>query len=103
MKPKNWRRTPALARDDAAAIALTGLAFLAEHEGLLRRFMAQTGITASRLRMEAHTEEIQIAVLDHLLADESLLLSFAATTGFDAGRIRNACICLAGNQGAKNA
>jgi hypothetical protein len=67
--------------DDAAALALTGLAFLAEDGPRLGRFLALTGIGPDHLRAAADAPETLLAVLDYLLGDESLLLVFTASKG----------------------
>ena len=65
----------------AEAIALQGLAFLAEEPGRLQRFVAVTGLEPGELRARADTPELLSAVLEHLAGDESLLLVFAASRG----------------------
>jgi hypothetical protein len=70
-----------IAPEEAAALALSGLAFLAEDTARLGRFLALTGLGPDQLRALADTPETLLAVLDHLLADESLLLVFAAANG----------------------
>lgn len=67
--------------ETASALALSGLAFLAEDMPRLGRFLALTGIGPEHLREAASAPETQLAVLDHLLSDESLLLVFAASKG----------------------
>jgi hypothetical protein len=63
----------------AEAIALQGLAFLAEEPGRLQRFVTVTGFAPDELRARADTPELLTAVLEHLADDESLLLVFAAS------------------------
>jgi len=65
--------------DSAETIAISALAFLAEDEQRLGRFLALTGLGPAELKAQAHTPRILAAVLDHLLQDESLLLVFAAS------------------------
>jgi len=67
--------------DNAAALALAGLAFLAEDGPRLGRFLALTGIGPDELRAAADAPETLLAVLDYLLGDESLLLVFTASKG----------------------
>ncbi len=67
--------------ESASALALSGLAFLAEDGPRLGRFMALTGIDPDQLREVAGAPETLLAVLDHLLGDESLLLVFTASKG----------------------
>jgi hypothetical protein len=86
--------------EDAAALALNGLAFLAEDAERLNRFLALTGIAPEELRAAADAPETLLAVLDHLLADESLLLVFAASKGFPPETIAPARAALARKLGA---
>ena len=72
------RRQP-IDREAAEAIALQGLAFLAEEPARLRRFLLITGLEPGEVRARASTPELMLAVLEHLAADESLLLVFAAS------------------------
>jgi hypothetical protein len=92
-------KTPAGAAqnlEQAQAIALTALAFLAEDAARLSRFLTLTGITPAGLRDGAGTEEILVAVLDHLAADESLLLLFCANKSVAAESIEPARARLSG-------
>jgi hypothetical protein len=73
--------------ETAEALALQGLAFLAEEPGRLQRFMAATGIDPGELRARANSPELLGAVLEHLAGDESLLLVFAAGRGIAPERI----------------
>src|SRR5687767_10969035 len=66
-------------RQAAEAIALQGLAFLAEEPARLRRFFSITGLGPGEVRARASTPELMLAVLEHLAGDESLLLVFAAS------------------------
>jgi hypothetical protein len=75
------RRPPPLDHDGALAVALGGLAFLAEDGDRLGRFLVETGIGPGELRARAEDPALLAAVLDHLLRDESLLLVFAAQAG----------------------
>jgi hypothetical protein len=69
--------------DAAQAIALAGIAFLAEDPARLRRFLDLTGLSPTALRHQIATPELQGAVLEHIAADESLLLAFAANRAID--------------------
>ena len=87
--------------DDAEAIALSGLAFLAEDETRLGRFLALTGIGPGELRSSAGSAGTLSAVLDYLLGDESLLLVFAASKGISPDVVAPARSVLAANIIAK--
>lgn len=65
----------------AEAIALSGLAFLAEDGERLGRFLRLTGIDPQDLMANAGSAATLAAVLEHLLSDESMLLVFAASKG----------------------
>ncbi len=70
------RRSGLPGEDEAAAVALRALAFLARDEQRLGRFLAVTGSDLHALRESARERAGQTAVLDYLLADETLLLIF---------------------------
>ncbi len=74
-------RKSAVDREQAEAIALSALAFLAEEPERLGRFLALTGMGPAELRAEAGTPQTLAAVLGHLLSDESLLLVFTGMKG----------------------
>jgi hypothetical protein len=66
-------------REAAEALAVQGLAFLAEEPGRMQRFFLVTGLEPGEIRARAGTPELLSAVLEHLAGDESLLLVFAAS------------------------
>lgn len=78
------------ATDEAAALALQGLTFLAGEMGRFSRFLAITGVGPADLKNAAATAEFQSAVLDYLLRDESLLLVFAAESGIAPEKVGQA-------------
>ena len=69
--------------DEAEAIALMALGFLAEDEARLIRFVTATGVMPDQLRTAASSPATLVAVLDHMLADESQLLVFTSGAGVD--------------------
>ena len=75
-RPRN--RQP-MDRETAEAIAVQGLAFLAEEPARMQRFFLVTGLDPGEVRARAGTPELLAAVLEHLAGDESLLLVFAAS------------------------
>lgn len=77
------RRPEKLTPDEAAAVALKGLAWLAGDADRLGRFLALTGIGPARLRAEANEPATLAAVLDHLMGFEADLLAFCAEAGLD--------------------
>jgi hypothetical protein len=90
--PKRRSETTA---EEAAALALQGLAFLAEDGPRLGRFLALTGIGPDRLRAVADAPDTLLAVFEHLMSDESLLLVFAASKGIPPASVAPARAALA--------
>lgn len=72
-----------LSSDEAAAVALKGLAWLAAEPDRLGRFLALTGIGPAQLRTQANEPATLAAVLDHLLGREADLLAFCAEAELD--------------------
>ena len=70
-------------RATAEEIAIQALGFLTEEPQRLTRFMALTGLEPADLGALAASPSLQMAVLDHILADETLLLVFAADKHID--------------------
>jgi hypothetical protein len=68
---------------EAEIIALNSLAFLAEDEVRLGRFMALSGLTPDDLKTSANQPEFLAGVLDYLLSDEKLLLEFIGSQGLE--------------------
>ncbi len=86
--------------DQAEAIALRALAFLAEEPARLGRFLALTGMGPQDLREAAGHGETLAAVLDYVLHDESLLLEFTANNAIAPASIAPAQALLAGRRRA---
>jgi Protein of unknown function (DUF3572) len=89
---------PDMPQDMAEAIALEGLAFLAEDRARLQRFLDLTGLQPLLLRRDAAEPFLQRAVLEHLAADESLLLAFAANRALAPESIARALALLEAKQ-----
>lgn len=66
--------------DEAAAIAVGVLSYIAEDPRLLERFAAVTGLDLSSLRSAAATPGFLPSVLDFVLAHEPTLRGFASAT-----------------------
>lgn len=84
-QPKN--RPPAiprLTRDDAAALALKAVVFMAQDEALLSRFVTLTGCGLDDFKRRIGDDGFLGAVLDFLLADEPALVAFAEAEGVAA-------------------
>jgi hypothetical protein len=91
---KPSRKRQPMDKETAEAIAVQGLAFLAEEPARLRRFFLVTGLEPGEVRARAGTPELMSAVLEHLAGDESLLLVFAATRKVAAESIGQAIAVL---------
>ena len=67
--------------EDAQAVALQAVAFIAADEDLLPRFVALTGCGADEIRRRIGDPAFLGGVLDFVLADEPTLLAFAEAAG----------------------
>ena len=92
-------KASALDFESAEAIALQGLAFLAQEPARFVRFLKLTGLEPRDARALAGTPELALAVLEHLAQDESLLLVFAVSCAVAPASIPLAISLLRG-QGA---
>lgn len=86
--------TPAQARQDATALALSALVFLTEDEARLRRFLGDTGLAPGDLAAVADQPATMTSVIEHILADESLLLVFTADAGLRPEAVQEAWMAL---------
>ena len=84
------------ARESAEALALQGLAFLAEDAARMADFLRRTGLEVAELRAQVGTPGLSLAVLEHLAQDESLLLVFAAARAVPAQSVTQAIATLGG-------
>lgn len=66
-----------VAVEQAEAVALRALAFLAGDEERFHRFLLSTGATAEDVRRRAGDPDFLSGVIDHLLTDDALLVAFA--------------------------
>lgn len=85
-----------LTLEDAEIIGLKALAFLADDEARLGRFLALTGLSGPELRAKAGEAGTLAAVLEHLTGDESLLLVFAAEASLRPEQVTPALHALSG-------
>lgn len=90
-------RGNAVNKDDAEAIALQALAYLAADTQRLSRFLALTGSDLGELRETAKMPEFQASVLEYMMGDESLLLTFCQEGGIDPAIIAPAYVLLSRN------
>lgn len=77
--PRNKR----LSQDEAEAIAVAALSFLAAEPERLGAFLAETGVSPESLRTAARHPGFLPAVLDYLIGHETELVTFAAEQGSD--------------------
>jgi len=82
--------------EEAEALALQALAFLASEPERLEPFLAATGLGPATLRRAAQEPAFLLGVLDHLCASDSLLLEFAGNLGLRPELIALAREILAG-------
>lgn len=84
-EPKPRAQTaPRLSDDDAQAVALQALAFIAGDDALLSRFVTLTGCVLDQVAGRMGDAGFLAAVLDFLLADEPALLDFVQSAGLTA-------------------
>jgi hypothetical protein len=85
--------------EQAQAIAIEALGFVASDEKLLPRFLALSGIEAQAIRQAAREPGFLAGVLDFILAHEPTLLSFAEASGHDPAMVAAARRSLPGGDG----
>ena len=73
--------------EQAEALALRALAFLAGDEDRFHRFLLSTGATAEDVRQRAAEPEFLSGVIDHLLTDEALLVAFAEDAALEPSSV----------------
>ena len=67
--------------EEAQAVALQAIAFIASDDELLSRFVALTGCGQDEIRDRIGQDTFLGGVLDFILADEPTLIAFAEATG----------------------
>ena len=67
--------------EDAQAVALQAIAFIAGDEELLPRFVGLTGCGQDEIRGRIGEDSFLGGVLDFILGDEATLLAFAEASG----------------------
>lgn len=92
-------RKTALGRPEAETLALTALAWIAEDDDRLGRFLALTGLDGDTLRARAADPAVLAGVLDCLLGDESWVIAFAEDSGIDPALPVRARLLLPGSDG----
>ena len=95
-------RRAVLDADQASLIALKALAYIAEDEERLSRFLLLTGVEADYVPSAMESPEFQAAVLEYLLADEPTLLAFCAAVQIEPEAPAAALNILAGSAGGSD-
>ena len=73
--------------DEAEALALQALTYLAEDDERFRRFLLLTGTALADIRERAADPAFLSGVMDHLIADEPLLLAFSEQASLDPAAV----------------
>lgn len=81
-------------RENAEALAVQALGFVASDPELLPRFLAITGIEAQHIRRAAMEPGFLAGVLQFILAHEPTLLRFSQESGIAPGEVANAARAL---------
>jgi hypothetical protein len=68
-----------ISRDEAEALAMRGLTYLAGDADRLARFVALTGVGPDTMRERIAETSFLMGVLDHFLGDEAMLVDFTAS------------------------
>jgi len=76
--------------ENAEAVAISGLQYIAGDETVLSQFMALTGISATELREMTKDNAFYAAILDFFLNHEPTLLAFAAHAQLNPENIQKA-------------
>ena len=84
------RRTHAVRRDEAEALAIDALSFLAADASRIVGFLEATGLSPNDLRRAAGSPHFLAGVLDFIAGDESLLLVFANERSLDPALVLSA-------------
>jgi hypothetical protein len=82
--------------DDAVAIAVDGLTFIAAEATRLGRFLDLTGLTPQSIRAAARDAGFLLGVLDYIDADEALLKTFAESSSIHPSTVSKARLALGG-------
>lgn len=85
-------------KDQAEAVGLQALGFLASREDLFGGFLGATGASTADVRDQAQDPAFLGAVLDYLLQDDAWILSFAEETGLAPSILAQARQALPGGQ-----
>ncbi|MGF7161228.1 hypothetical protein FHS85_002863 [Rhodoligotrophos appendicifer] len=70
------RQKRSIGPEEAEALALRGLVFLAEEPDRIEPFLSLSGLSPADLRPAANQPAFLGAILDHILSDDTLILAF---------------------------
>jgi hypothetical protein len=76
-----------VAVEQAEAVALRALAYLAGDEERFHRFLLSTGTTPADVRRRAGEPDFLSGVIDHLLTDDALLIAFAEDAALEPSAV----------------
>ena len=76
-----------MAGEQAEAVALRALAFIAGDEDRFSRFLLATGTTPEDVRRRAAEPDFLSGVIDYLLSDDALLIAFAEDASLDPSTV----------------
>jgi hypothetical protein len=82
--------------NQAATVALKGLAYLVNSEPDLNRFTELSGVDRDGIRERADEPEFLVAILDFMLANEAVLVDFCQGTCIDTRAVHQARHTLSG-------
>ena len=85
--------------ENAEAVAIEALGWLAGEPERLERFVALCGLGPDNLRQAAAAPGFLAAILDYLAANESLLIAFAGDSGRKPEAVARAALALGGPPG----
>jgi hypothetical protein len=88
-----------LAAEVAEVLAVQALAFIAQDDERLGRFLALTGMGPAEIRTAARERHFLAGVLDYVTGDEELLVAFAGHAEVDPATIAIARRALAEAEG----
>ncbi|MFN3670320.1 MAG: DUF3572 domain-containing protein [Bosea sp. (in: a-proteobacteria)] len=89
--------------EEAEALALRALGFLASDPSRLEGFLAETGLGPANLRAAAQEPGFLASVLEHVAGSDSLLLELAGNLSLNPERIAAARLLLSGPPAGESA
>lgn len=96
--PKKPMKTATARQDEATALAIGALTYLAQEPERLSRFLALTGLGPDAIRAAAAQPGFLAGVLDYVCADETLLCGFAAEAALAPEEVERARQALGGKR-----